>query len=382
MPSEAVAAWRWANFWESRCPPGKRVVYVNLDETSVPMMYPAGQGYVHIPSGTSRRGVLSGEQPCSLAQRRSYMSLVAMLSDDVDVQSRLPQVLMSNRRLLPDSALEELKKALGDSERKFVWRRQSAWVDASAMIRILQLLRESLQPIWQNIHVVLLLDCCPVHASKKVVATAGRLGFHLVMVPASMTGVLQPLDAYAFAGLKKRHRDSVLQDSTKSASGAIDVVTHCRLLFDAVESYLSKGSWAQAFRGCGFGAAQQHVGHRARVKLQWPEGPPQVGSRLPSFPDLEAVWLRGKHVLIDELFRLIHHPEEATARVDAGDTPCASNPWAGRLRSRSARPLAPAVRPPPIRRDVEPPRETPLPWRRKFHATGIRLGPWIPRPPA
>ena len=167
-----------------------------------------------------------------------------MLSDDVDVQIRLPQVLISNRRLLSDTAFAELQTALGESERKFVWRRQSAWVDASAMIRILKLLREGLQPIWQNIHVVLLLDGCPVHASKRVVAAAGRLGFHLVMVPASMTAVLQPLDAYAFAGLKKRHRDAVLEASTKSASGAVDVVTHCRVLFDAVESYISKGSWA------------------------------------------------------------------------------------------------------------------------------------------
>ena len=191
-----------------------------------------------------------------------------MLSDDVDVQGRLPQSLISNRRLLPDIALEALQKTVADSATKFVWRRQSAWVDASAMVRVLQLLRESLSPIWTEIHVVLLMDCCPVHAAKKVVAASRRLGLHLVMVPVSMTGVMQPLDAYAFAGLIV----ILLQASARSSCGTVNVVTHCTQLFDAVQSHISAGSWAKAFRGCGFGDAQTQLGSRARSKLQWPEG--------------------------------------------------------------------------------------------------------------
>ena len=51
------------------------------------------------------------------------------LSDDVYVEGRHPQVLMSNRRLLPDIALDALQKAVAESATKFVWRRLSAWVD-------------------------------------------------------------------------------------------------------------------------------------------------------------------------------------------------------------------------------------------------------------
>lgn len=334
--AEAVGAWRWANFWASLCPSGKRVVFVNVDETSVPMQYPANTGYVHIPRGSSRRQAIACEQASSLAQRRAYMSLVAMLSDDPGAQRLLPQVLVSNERQLPKAAHAELTGVVANCETQFVWRRRSAWVDATAMVRILHLLRESLRPIWQEVHVVLLLDCCPVHASRKVVAAAGRLGFRLVMVPASMTGILQPLDAYAFAGLKKRHRDCVLDESMRNQSGALSVVTHCAKLLATVHSFISSGSWARAFRGCGFGDEQKGLGGRARAKLQWPVGPPEVGRELPSLGDLQAVWLRGKELPIDHLFRLALRPMAEEETVGPDDPPSGAHPWAGRLRSHSA----------------------------------------------
>ena len=340
LAREAVGAWRWANFWESLCPPTKRVVFVNVDETSVPMQYPANTGYLHIPTGTSRKKVVATEQASTLSKRRAYMSLVAMLSDDPCAQRLLPQVLVSNKRLLSEATHAQLSERVGNCANQFVWRRQSAWVDAAAMVQILHLLRGSLEPIWLQVHVVLLLDCCPVHASQKVVAAAGRLGFRLVMVPASMTGLLQPLDAYCFAGLKKRHRDSVLQECMSNHVGEVSVVTHCTKVMKAVDSFLTGGSWAAAFRGCGFGNLQRSLGGRAKAKLRWPEGPPDIGAHLPSLGDLQSVWLRGKDLPIDHLFRLAHRRRIEEESLEIEEIPAEAHPWAGRLRSHSAQTLA------------------------------------------
>ena len=199
------------------------------------------------------------------------------------------------------------------------------------------------------------------------------------MGPASMTGVLQPLDVYAFAGLKKRHRDFVLQESLKAESGALNVVTHCAKLLDAVQEYISAGTWRSAFRGCGFGDAQQNVGSRARGKLQWSTGPFEVGKHLPTLQDLQAVWLRGKHVPIDDLFRLATRPvvEEDTCHA-TGIVPI-PHPWHGRLRSRAARLPAPAAAIPATHTEAAG-SDKPAPWRGKWLARGTRLWGLPPRP--
>ena len=162
----------------------------------------------------------------------------------------------------------------------------------------------------------------------------------------------------------------------------MSVVANCTKLFDAVESHISAGSWAKAFRGCGFGEAQKELGSRAKGKLQWPEGAPEVGSSLPSFADLQAVWLRGKHVPIDDLFRLTHSSGEDFASVGAGDTPVSMDPWAGRLRSRSAPQLVPVGAGAATGVIGGPGGEAPVPWGRRVLARGVRLGPAPRRPPA
>ena len=336
---QALAAWRWANFWEGLCPESKRVIFVNIDETSVPLREAAGRGYAHIPPGEARAQILAAEQKCTLAQRRSDVSLVAMLSDDSAAQVLLPQILVTHERTLSKEARAKVQAHLHESTTLFLWRRRSAWVDGAAMVRILTLLKEASRPLWCDVHVVLFLDCSPVHAGKKVVAAASRMGFRLVMIPSSMTGVLQPLDVYCFAGLKKRHREGVAAHALRDPRGTVSPATVCRTLFAAVQSFVAAGVWEQAFRGCGFGARQTHLGERAKRKLLWPTGPPPVGDTLPSLRDLETVWLRGKSVPIETLFRPAVCAIEGAEPV-AGDPPgAARSPWRGRLRSSSAQSL-------------------------------------------
>ena len=337
---EAMAAWRWANFWEGLCPPSKRIVFVNIDETSVPLRESGARGYVHIPPGMHRGHVLAAEEPVALAARRTYMSLVAMLSDDTRAQKLLPQVLVTNERTLGKEAHVQLQAYLRESTSLFVWRRRSAWVDGAAMVRLLALLKETLRPLSSEVQVVLLLDCSPVHASKRVVAAAARFGFRLVMIPSSMTGVLQPLDVYCFADLKRRLREAVSAHRAQDPHGALPPVTVCRILMDAVESCISRGDWVTAFRGCGFGGGQRGLGGRAKRKMEWPSGAPFLGSDLPSLQDLQRVWMRGKTVPIVLLFRLALPPPADAEPVAEQPTRRGGHEWTGRLRSSSAQSLA------------------------------------------
>ena len=124
-PPEALAAWRWATFWEGLCPPSRRVILVNIDETSVPVRESPARGYAHIPPERRSGDILAAEAACTLAARRTYMSLVATLSDDSRAQALLPQVLVTNERTLSKEGYLELQAYLRESTSLFVWRRRS-----------------------------------------------------------------------------------------------------------------------------------------------------------------------------------------------------------------------------------------------------------------
>ena len=123
--------------------------------------------------------ILEKQQECTLAQRRSYMILVAMLADDVERQKRHPQMLIGNRRLMPMLCCDDLQIFVAHSQTQFVCRRQSPWVDATNLVRMEYFLRQSLHAIWTHIHVIVLMDCCPLHASSKVIAPAKGPVTHL-----------------------------------------------------------------------------------------------------------------------------------------------------------------------------------------------------------
>lgn len=279
--------------------------------------------------------VRSTERKTSLAQKRSYASLIAMISDDAEVQALLPQILVSNGRVLPQDAHTQVLSALEHSPSFCCWRRKSSWIDTSTFVAILKILHRCLKPIADNIHVILLVDCCPVHASARTCATAARFGFRLVMIPANMTSLLQPLDVYCFAGLKQKHRDAVDRAAMRGQDGGIEIAQHFKLLFDCVAAYVNGTTWTNAFRRCGFGDDAVLLGSRLRRKLQWPFTTPAISTTLPSLSDLQAVWLRGKTIPIDALFYLAKH-QVAHGDIEVEEVTTPPCPWVGRLRSTSA----------------------------------------------
>ena len=87
--------WRWWNFLEARAhEKHARIVKINLDETSLALRGKSLRGHVF----ANRAGL--GER-VSKQELRARFTHVALVSDQIDVQRKLPQYIVGNEALFP-----------------------------------------------------------------------------------------------------------------------------------------------------------------------------------------------------------------------------------------------------------------------------------------
>lgn len=100
--------WNWCAWIHASLPPQKRVVRLNLDETSVALVPSSGQGYMvaeAVKSAQLRRGLT---RSVTRGQMRTNFTHVALLADDAAVQSLLPQLLIVKSDLLGEAEAQRL----------------------------------------------------------------------------------------------------------------------------------------------------------------------------------------------------------------------------------------------------------------------------------
>jgi len=328
---KALATWKWANFLGSLAPPQKRVVHINMDQTSVRLWMHPGAGYVVVPAGQRKRHLLEREQRAPLSKRRAAFSLMAFVSDDEVVQRLLPQIVLVNERTLTSSETAAVRASLATKPNDLLFRSKSAWSNADTLVHALRVLKHALEPVEPFAHCLFLVDCSPVHCTEKVCRAAARAGVHLHFVPGNMTGALQPLDVYVFSQFKKLLRAKYEAACVESASGEATYIDVVRMTFACVDEVLRGQPWREAFRGCGFGDAQRGLGKRLRRRLQWIDSTPIAGADLPRLEELRLVWHSGREIPIGWLFNLctamaappqksLLPPSVCEGRADSGQT--------------------------------------------------------------
>ena len=91
----AAAVWQWFHFLLDQVPPGRSVLRLNLDETSVRFWYEPRQG-LRSNSGPTRKTGCARQ--ASRGQLRRAFTHVAIICDDASLQPYMPQVLLVNER--------------------------------------------------------------------------------------------------------------------------------------------------------------------------------------------------------------------------------------------------------------------------------------------
>jgi hypothetical protein len=155
-------------------------------------------------------------------------------------------------------------------------RENSSWVTSAVMMRCLELLSRALQSMSAQLQIVLLLDTARAHLGLEVARWAAELDIWLVIIPAGLTWLLQPLDVCIFASFKRHLKEQY----SRKRSGKVTAT-------DWLQLVISAASWLGARRSAAFqltGITGRERLHR-ELRLIWSA----TLARAPGCPiDLEA----------------------------------------------------------------------------------------------
>ena len=277
--------WQWWNFCTASIPHGKRLLKINVDETSICLFQGNVKGNVLVSK--KRRREDGPVQRIPRSRRRCYLTHVAFVCDQPELQALLPQVVIGNQVALPASAMPTLTAACPSNVR--LVRQKSAWNNQNLMALIIRILAAALGPYKDRFQPVLLLDAVRLHFAQAVLNACNSCGIWLVLVPAKTTWLLQPLDTHAFQSFKIQLRNAYQRARVQAGRHDLSVKDFLACIYEAIHSVLEGRDWSSAFNENGFGHGQAET--RAYIKRQLGvESPLVVASARPSLEQLQCVF--------------------------------------------------------------------------------------------
>lgn len=308
--------WQWYNYLERETPAARQLLRINLDETAICLHPDAGKGNVFMTT----RPIYRFER----WKTRAYVTHVAVVCDRMELQPRMPQVIVGNERTLLSRALPLLRRNAPSNV--VLVRQKSAWNNATLMTRIVGLIGEAVQTHDDRYQPLLVMDVVSLHTRRTVLEACRRHGIWVMFVPARTTFFLQPLDAHIFhlykAALRKRYHALLCN----SARGELDVPTFLSCIYHALDTVMSNREWASAFDRCGLGRLQ--AGLASHVLRDLGLSRASAPARRPSLAELSQCFPRGAEIPLNLL--LPAPPEAGVLDVAAPHV----EPIAARTRRR------------------------------------------------
>jgi hypothetical protein len=238
------------------------------------------------------------------AKRRCCLTHVGIICDQVEIQPRLPQVILGNGATFLARAMPGLRRACPANV--VLLRRKSAWNDKVVCAWLIRRLGLALAPSAERYQPVLLLDAYKTHYARPVLLACRRAGIWVVLVPARLTWLIQPLDTHGFQRYKAHLREQYQQACIRHAGGPLSVADFLPCVYSAVRSVLQGTVWAQSFLEDGFGDQQASL--RARVLCHFDDATSaQAPLTRPSGEELAQCFPRRATVPAD----LLWHPFDA-----------------------------------------------------------------------
>ena len=214
-------------------------------------------------------------------------------------------------------------------------------MNGPVLAEIIRIVGRCLVSVRSVAHLIGVMDCCPVHCTVPVLRAAASVPMHVLFVPSSMTGVLQPLDAYTFSLFKRPLREQVYMMQHQSRYGSAANKEVVLATFDVAVQTLNCQNWSRSFIGCGFSDGQDSLGGRVMRYLQWNTSPIGTDASLPTLEELQCIFPRNRLIPVGWLFSVAKQADEGTTRLTGADSVeghgrvDVRGDWCGRLRSSS-----------------------------------------------
>ena len=191
-----------------------------MDETSIAKAYSKNKGTVMRPSVWDDYSALDMSEHVNKSKTHSYISYCAMIASEPLISRILPQVLLANRKTMNRSLEQHGDIVLGIQTH--LWVRNSSWMTQEIFLEILELLLDALEPYMDYYDFILVFDASRVHLSRDIASKMMIAGVRIVVVPAKLTWLLQPLDTHIFANFKNTLRKKLHDMAICVENGVID----------------------------------------------------------------------------------------------------------------------------------------------------------------
>lgn len=260
-----------------------------MDEASVAFHLSGLVGTV-LRTGRFRR-MRCGDR-AALGARRGTITYLATICNDDEVNHLLPQVLLGNSRRFLLKTLREVRAEVAGNI--YFWRESSSWNNTHLMKRYISLLCNCLGSLLNDRSVYLLVDMatCHIHPSVQQFAMTKKL--RMLLVPAGMTAILQPLDTHVFKKFRHQMQQLWLECKSCAADGQVHVRDWLLVICDAIQTVVANKSWKHAFERVGILSSQALLSPKILKALEW-DSCPHIPDTLPALGQASGLFPRRSH---------------------------------------------------------------------------------------
>ena len=152
--------WQWFRFLVQNVPEGKKMILLNLDETSIKFWYQPREG-LQVRAKRKSSGSLGPARQASRGQLRKAITHVAVICDDPALQPLLPQIILVNERTMSVRGLGTWSRIPGCKAE--VWRGKSAWINKKVFANIISRIGNVLKSVAPDRQAILLMDAHSSH---------------------------------------------------------------------------------------------------------------------------------------------------------------------------------------------------------------------------
>lgn len=266
--AQVVVYLRWLRYLLDVTLRDKKYVILNVDETAVHAISQHKSGYV--ARGFRRQRNSHQHQRCHVDRSNTKTTLMGLICDQPHLQPYLPQVFMPKytQNARPPHGLTTLCAQQGFPLQ--FWHGTRGSTSPASFKRWATEIRKTVHSFDDDLWILLVFDCHSSHLDITTVRHLHRLGFVTIVIPAKLTWLLQPLDVYVYAELKKNIRAVLAQQEADDPTRARYTGDWILPTSSAVRRVLCRTDWSNVFNRVGAGihlrplrkAVENYIGER------------------------------------------------------------------------------------------------------------------------
>ena len=252
-------------------------VFINADETALASVRHGGRGMASVYRRSRARPKTRPRDPADRAFTNT--TLFGVVCDCPGLQPLLPQVILarySQNTQVPVSLQAHYRSCGFPFE---FWHGSKGCVTPIIFRKWATRLRQSVASYNPAAWIVLIIDCSCAHLDRRSVAHLRRLGIVVVIVPASLTWLLQLLDVHVFGGLKRELRQAEARARANSMSGQIVPGQWIKLATTVIRREIINRDWSSCFARLGAGESCEDLSNPVADLLAGADLSPALPSR-------------------------------------------------------------------------------------------------------